>query len=259
MKRLFISALYVLLVLSISVSAQSSGMDLSGLLKTLPNVSSQVLNGMFSDLVKKDSANKNQIDNVETKNQSAALNNQAAASVKVPDNKIGSSRTTFTPTGSSSMHKEFAKGVIKNEEDRKKFEQILIKNYGDYETIIKNSGWAGNDVARSASSLLVTCINFYRNDGNLLTEAQRAGIYRQIKKELETDPEFQAATNMEKQKAHEINVNLRTLLLIFYDIGKENNDQKIIKGVGDIGAMIFELYTGKSIEKVKVTDSGMKL
>ncbi len=37
------------------------------------------------------------------------------------------------------------------------------------------------------------------------------------------------------------------------------NDPKIIKAVGDVAAVIFEVVTGESIKNVKVTDDGLKM
>jgi hypothetical protein len=49
MKKLFLSPLFVLLVSSISVSAQNSAIDPATLLKNMPNLSTQVLKGMFAE------------------------------------------------------------------------------------------------------------------------------------------------------------------------------------------------------------------
>ncbi|MEJ7698199.1 MAG: hypothetical protein WKF71_00925 [Pyrinomonadaceae bacterium] len=68
MKKLFLSPLFVLLVSSISVSAQNSAIDPATLLKNMPNLSTQVLKGMFADLLQqKTGANKTQNNNVRNK------------------------------------------------------------------------------------------------------------------------------------------------------------------------------------------------
>ncbi len=134
----------------------------------------------------------------------------------------------------------------------------LINNYGDYNDLVKKRGWTPNDVARSASSVLISCINFY-HDGDFLTQAQRAGIYRQSKEWFETNETFQATTNVDKQKAYELNVMLWTVIGTYYELAKEKNDPKLIKAVGDVAAIIFEFYTGESIKRLKVTDDGLKM
>lgn len=259
MKKLFLSALFVLLVSSISVSAQNSAVDPTALLKNMPNLSMEVFNGMFAGLAKQQQGtNKVQNNSVATNNRNAAPKTQLSTVVSPAADKITAGRATFTPTGSFLMVKEFAKRISDNEEERKKAEQYLINNYGDYENIIKARGWARNDVARSASSVLISCINFY-HDGDVLTEAQRAGIYRQSKDWFETDGTFQAATNADKQKAYEVNVMLWTVIGTYYELAKQKNDPKVLKAVGDAAATIFEFYTGESIDRVKVTDDGLKM
>ncbi len=259
MKKLFLSALFVLLVSSISTSAQNSAIDPAALLKNMPNLSSQVFKGIFADLAQQQKgAKKTQDNNVGTNNRTATPKNQPSTVTNPADNKIAAGKTTFTPTGSFLLVKEFSKKISNNEEERKKAEQFLINNYGDYEDVIKTKGWTRNDVARSASSVLISCINIY-NDGDFLTETQRAGIYRQSKEWFETDEAFQATTNAEKQKAYEINVMLWTMIGTYYELANEKNDPKVIKAVGDAAAVIFEYYTGESIKRVKVTDDGLKM
>ncbi len=258
MKKLFLSPLFVLLVSSISVSAQNSAIDPATLLKNMPNLSTQVLKGMFADLLQqKTGANKTQNNNVGTNNQTATPKNQPSTIISPTNDKIAAGKTTFIPTGSFLLLKEFSKKISNNEEERKKAEQFLINNYGDYEDQIKTKGWTRNDVARSASSVLIACINVY-NDSDL-SEAQRAGIYRQSKEWFETNETFQATTNAEKQKAYEINVMLWTMIVNYYILAKEKKDPKVIKAVGDVAAIIFEYYTGESIKRAKVTDNGLKM
>ena len=259
MKKLFLSILFVFLVLSISVSAQNSAIDPAALLKNMPNLSSQVFKGIFADLAQqKKGANKTQDNNVGTNNQTATPKNQPSTVINPADNKTAAGKTTFTPTGSFLLVKEFSKKISNNEEERKKAEQYLINNYGDYNDLVKKRGWTPNDVARSASSVLISCINFY-HDGDFLTQAQRAGIYRQSKEWFETDEAFQATTNAEKQKAYEINVMLWTIIGTYYTLAKEKNDPKLIKAVGNVADIIFEYYTGESIKRMKVTDDGLKM
>jgi len=259
MKKLFSSALFILLVLSISVSAQNSAIDPAALLKNMPNLSSLVFKGIFADLAQqKKGANKIQDNNVGTNNQTATPKNQPSTVINPADDKIAVGKTTFTPTGSFLLVKEFSKKISNNEEERKKAEQFLINNFGDYEDFIKAKGWTRNDVARSASSVLISCINIY-NNSDFLTENQRAGIYRQSKEWFETDETFQATTNAEKQKAYEINVMLWTMIGTYYVLAKEKNDPKVTKAVGNVAAVIFEFYTGESIKRMKVTDDGLKM
>jgi len=259
MKKLFLSALFVVLASSISVSAQNSAIDPAALLKNMPNLSSQVFKGIFADLAQpKKGANKTQNNNVGTNNQTATPKNQPSTVINPADNKTAAGKTTFTPTGSFLLVKEFSKKISNNEEERKKAEQYLINNYGDYNDLVKKRGWTPNDVARSASSVLISCINFY-HDGDFLTQAQRAGIYRQSKEWFETNETFQATTNVDKQKAYELNVMLWTVIGTYYELAKEKNDPKLIKAVGDVAAIIFEFYTGESIKRLKVTDDGLKM
>lgn len=260
MKKIFLSALFVLSVLSISVSAQNSAMDPTALLKNLPDLSTQVFKGMFADLAQQQQkgANKTQNSNVGTSNRTAPPKNQLSAVTTAAGNKDAAGKTTFTPTGSFLMVKEFSIKISDNEEERKKAEQYLINNYGDYENLIKAKGWTRNDVARSASSVLISCINIY-HDSDFLTEAQRAGIYRQSKEWFETDGTFQATNNAEKQKAYEINVMLWTIIGTYYKLAKQKNDPKVIKAVGDAASTIFEFYTGESINRVRVTDDGLRM
>ncbi len=133
----------------------------------------------------------------------------------------------------------------------------MINNYGDYDELVKKRGWTRNDVARSASSVLIACINVY--NGSDLSEAQRAGIYRQSKEWFETNETIQITNDAEKQKAYEINVMLWTRIVNYYTLAKEKNDPKVIKAVGDVAAIIFEYYTGESIKRAKVTDDGLKM
>ncbi|HXH70887.1 MAG TPA: DUF6683 family protein, partial [Pyrinomonadaceae bacterium] len=119
-------------------------------------------------------------------------------------------------------------------------------------------GWMRNDVARSASSVMISCINIY-NDRDVLTQTQRAGIYRQSKEWFEMNETFQASSNSEKQKAYEINVMIWTVIGTYYELAKQKNDPKVIKAVGDAAAVIFEYYTGESIKRVKITDDGLKM
>ncbi len=101
MKKLFLSAVFVLLVSAISVSAQSAAMDPIAWLKNMPNLSTQVFNGMFADLVQQQKgAKKPQNKNVGTNNQNATLKNQPSTVVNPAANKITAGKTTFTPTGS---------------------------------------------------------------------------------------------------------------------------------------------------------------
>lgn len=170
MKKIFLCALFVLLVSSISVSAQNSAIDPAALLKNMPNLSTQVFKGMFADLAKPPpkSATKTQNNNTGTNNQTATPKNQPSTIISPADDKIAAGKTTFTPTGSFLLLKEFSTKISNNEEERKKAEQYLINNYRDYEDLVKKRGWTRNDVTRSASSVLISCINFY-NDGNFLT------------------------------------------------------------------------------------------
>jgi len=225
----------------------------------MPNLSSEVFKGIFADLAQQQKgANKTQDNNVRTNNRTATPKNQPSTVTNPTDNKIAAGKTTFTPTGSFLLVKEFSKKISKNEEERKKAEQYLINNYDDYEEIVKKKGWTRNDVARSASSVLINCINIY-NDSDFLTEAQRAGIYRQSKEWFEMDEAFQATTNAEKQKAYEINVMLWTIIGTYYKLAEEKNDPKLIKAVGNVADIIFEYYTGESIKRMKVTDDGLKM
>ena len=259
MKKLFLSGLFVFLVSSISVSAQNSAIDPAALLKDMPNLSSEVFKGIFADLAQQQKgANKTQANNAGTNNRTVTPKNQPSTVINPADNKIAAGKTTFTPTGSFLLVKEFSKKISKNEEERKKAEQYLINNYGDYNDLVKKRGWTPNDVARSASSVLISCINIY-NDSDVLTQTQRAGIYRQSKEWFETDETFQATTNAEKQKAYEINVMLWTVIGTYYDLAKEKNDPKLIKAVGNVADIIFEYYTGESIKRMKVTDDGLKM
>lgn len=257
MKKLFLSALYVLLISSISVSAQNSGIDPAVLLKNMSNISTQVLNGMFTDLVKRDPANKTQNNNVGIKNQNAAPKNSLSTSISPANDKVTASKTTFTPTGSFLMLKEFSKQLGKNEEERKKYELLLTEGYTGFEQNTKNRGFARNDVALSAASLLNACIQIYNNSE--LTEAQRIGVRRQTKEMFEVDRDFLASTNEERQKAHEVNVMLWTMIQTYYLNAKDMNNPKIIKAVGDVAAIIFEVATGESIKNVKVTSNGLEM
>ncbi len=121
MKKLFLSALFVLLVSSIPVSAQNSVMDPAALLKNMPNLSSQVFKGIFADLAQQQKgANKTQNNNVRTNNHAATPRNQPSTVINPADNKIAAGKTTFTPTGSFLLLKEFSKKSAKMRKKEKK-------------------------------------------------------------------------------------------------------------------------------------------
>ncbi|MEJ7861782.1 MAG: DUF6683 family protein [Pyrinomonadaceae bacterium] len=259
MKKIFLCALFVLLVSSISVSAQNSAIDPAALLKNMPNLSTQVFKGMFADLAKQPpkSATKTQNNNDGTNNQTATPKNQSSTIISPADDKNTAGKTTFTPTSSFLMLKEFSKQLGKNEEERKKYEKLLTEGYTGYELGLKNRGLTRNDVARSASSLLNGCLKIYKDSE--LSDAQLAGIYRQTKEIFEANEDFLTSTNTERQKAYEVNIMLWALIHAYYFNAKQMNDPKIIKAVGDVTAVIFEVVTGESIKNVKVTDDGLKM
>lgn len=259
MKKIYLSLLFVLLISLTSASAQDSAIDPAALLKNMPNLSTQVFKGMFADLTKQPpkSANKTQNNNVKTKSQTLTEKNQPSTIINPVGNEVTAGKTTFTPTGSFLLLKEFAKRISKNEGEIKKAEEYLIFHYNDYNDLVKKRGWTPNDVARSASSVLISCINMY-HDRDVLSQAQREGIYRQSKERFETDEAFQATTNADKQKAYELNVMLWSMIGTYYILAKEKNDPKVIKAVGDAAAVMFEYYTGQTIEELKITDNGLK-
>lgn len=180
-----------------------------------------------------------------------------SAGTTAPAADVVRGETTFSPTGALIVPKELAQKYGKTAQEKREAEVAFTKSLGIYENFLKSKGYASNDMARVSSSLFITCMLSYTNRD--LTQKQRDGIYESFRDYYETDADFQALGDREKQKNYETNGLLWAFVSTISIAAEEKGDPKSLQKAKETAENIFRRFTGISIGSIRLTADGFEI
>lgn len=183
--------------------------------------------------------------------------NSGGASTGAATPKTVRGTTTFKPTGTLIMPKEFAAYFYKTEKEKRSGESAFTKGLKDFEKLHKEVGFAANDVARAKAAFFIICLSTYRNQQ--LTPKQKDGIYKMLKNLFETDKTFQSLGDLDRQRDFETTGILWSFVYIAYVAAEQKGDAASRAKVKDASEYLFGKFVGVPISSVRLKSDGIEI
>ncbi len=176
---------------------------------------------------------------------------------KAPVKKVARETSTFTPSGSLIMPREFANEFGKTPQEKRDAEAAFAQGLGVVEDLKKQKGFAANDVARASSLLFINCLATY--SGKDLTQKQKDGIYSTFKNLYETDEYFQSLSDKQRQRVYETNGILWMFVSTYFRLAEEKGDRESLQKSRDTAEYIFNQFIGVPITSIRLKPDGFEI
>lgn len=163
--------------------------------------------------------------------------------------------TVFRSVADSIVPKKLA-AQASTPEARRKLAELFAICLSDHKSRAQKAGTPLNDVTRAISFFIATAYNVAANAR--LTAAQVEALRADVRQFLQTNQDFQAASDRQKQETYETMVILGEYVALGYVIGLQQKNQEIQRAFQDVAKDQLERFLGTSVKSLKFTEQGIE-